>query len=416
MKNRLLAVSLFIVLLMSTVMIGSCNHKRERATKTGDTSFAHNVYESDILAVDDGYVLVRKTFQSYSPKAYIAKYDKQCKLIWETGFSGGDGRTDFDALVEVEDGYIVRATSYGGNPTNITIKYDKSGNLLWKKKLGISAMLANSLGFVAISGTKTSTSTEKNGAYITQYNFDGEVIWEKALHRLLPEIVDTEGDIFHASPVKLFFNPYNNDFLVFVNVVAQGRYLAWVGYPIPYVYSFNQNGDYNWDKRIDLPKMSWSEKCIAVSDGFITVGRAAGTSANAFQIVKHDFDFNVEWETQHETTQGYFYANQITQTGDDIFFSAGMVGMGGMNSSKLYGIHNSGNIFWDSDLRSKENAIVNCGSIVITENGIAVYSVVTQYNENRSAILDITGSLVFFDTIDFVRNSDEKFLYTYTWS
>ena len=142
-----------------------------------------------ILSTDDGYVMAGST-ESYGHgdfDAYLVKLDKEGKQVWYNAFGGKDDETAED-IIATDDGYILVGStdSFGLNYKDIyVIKTDKKGKKVWERKYGgnyddeaYAISKAPDGGYV-IAG-KTQTRRNGTNLYLIKIDENGKQKWERS--------------------------------------------------------------------------------------------------------------------------------------------------------------------------------------------------------------------------------------------
>ncbi len=139
-----------------------------------------------ILSVEDGYLVVGSSnyvsteFGKEKAGGLISKYDKNGKLVWEEYY--GDNKTgSFNDIIEVSDGYIVVGSKDAS--TGIIAKYDKKGLFKWKKEAenignnGLSKVIEQNSNLFIIGSFKQSeyVQSRTNTALLMVTDLTGNV-------------------------------------------------------------------------------------------------------------------------------------------------------------------------------------------------------------------------------------------------
>lgn len=174
-------------------------------------------------------------------KAKLVKYDKSGNIIFEKMYDKGINST-FNAVVEVEDGYIAvgsyekdKNQSNDGLRDALIVKYDKDGKIIWEKDFtSLSNSKFNKVvevedGYIVIGQSiyadmEMGNATE-GGGVIIKYSKDGEIIWKS----------------FHGGTKSASFNGI---VVVDSNFYVVGR----DGTDFGNIVKYSSNGEYQWHK------------------------------------------------------------------------------------------------------------------------------------------------------------------------
>jgi hypothetical protein len=363
-----------------------------------------NRHYNNIISVSDGWVAVGQ-LNGFPLDAVIARYDNQGNIIWEKAFGGSD-LDAFYSVIEVFDGYIVSADSNStdgslfdagngrGMPITITVKYDENGTLLWIKDLNSAVAIANDSGFLAVGGEKTPVSAN-NSVYITQFDTNGNVLWNKPIgdslelhtehnNRLyISKILDGPDGYFLFGSMYHIFEPMGDG--------ASGP---------NFVVSVTADGIVRWQKTFSdtyppyggMYPPIFINDIITTNDGIVVVGKKFDGEQRGAFVEKFDFEMNSVWKAFHQTP--YVSLGVILKVGEDIF---GIGGYYDYDNYKIipfiFGIDTNGEIFRDTGLQDKEGMdYTYYGNIFIVDKGFAVY----QYAYNNG-LGSIDNSFLFFN-------------------
>ena len=147
---------------------------------------------SSVISISDGYIVVGSGVFSEQEQldeareAFIIKYDKDGKIIWEKFYQVVTD-TKFNKVIETKDGYIVIGQSiYAnmemGNHTTgggIIVKYDKDGNEVWHNNHG-GMKSGNFNDIVEVNGSFYVVGKDaSDSGNIIKYSKDGKYEWHK---------------------------------------------------------------------------------------------------------------------------------------------------------------------------------------------------------------------------------------------
>ena len=269
---------------------------------------------NQVLVVSDGFILIGDG---------IMMLDPDCNIIWQRDlYIGGWPPPEYTSAVIVSDGIVAVGTTPGpmyksGNVSvstsiGLMTKYDFSGNIMWEKKSiwggddeRFDSLVAMPDGFITVGTSyaigsltennfKNSTSTK----YITMYDNDGNIAWEKDYPKIdkynITEAFISDGIIFSGTPIFIT-----------------------VGYKTDsFIEKQSFDGTVKWRLNIDLDEI---DSVTEVPDGFIVLG------------VKNENGTLKEGDTVYQTTSDKAVIVKINNIGD-LVWQKKFGGNGGRNS------------------------------------------------------------------------------------
>jgi hypothetical protein len=154
-----------------------------------------NAFGRAVIAADDGFVIAGDTNADINggPDVYLIKTDFNGTMVWNKTF-GGDADEHGNAIVKVDDGYVIAGDTYSFGNTKTSgvdasdvylVRTDLEGNPVWNKTFGGKyADSANSLaavddGYVITGSTKSYGVNSKYDIYLVKTDLDGDLTWEK---------------------------------------------------------------------------------------------------------------------------------------------------------------------------------------------------------------------------------------------
>ncbi|MDA3907938.1 MAG: hypothetical protein PF437_02510 [Sulfurimonas sp.] len=297
-----------------------------------------------ILPLEDGFLLVGSTesFGKGQKDVYVVKVDNFGNKIW-SGAYGGGGVDEANAVVLVEDGFMLAGTtrSFGNRIQNLYLaKISKTGKLIWQN------------GYYS----------DKDDYYVG-----------KDMVKISENNVLITG---HEDHVK-FFNAEVNF----------------------YLNAIDTDGQRNGIKRYGEGEEK-SNSIISVSDGYVIAGETDtwGNGAKDSYVIKINKDGDRVWHNAF----GWSYdevANQIIQTKDGGYVLVGTTDSDHRNQKDVFvvKINKDGNGVWQYHYGSKENE--EGKGIVETEDGYVItgYTKDTKsYNSDVYLLkIDKQGNLVW---------------------
>jgi hypothetical protein len=314
---------------------------------------SYDVVISAVPAIDGGYVLSglsQSTDGDISvgyglEDLWLFKIDAAGNIIWSKTYGGSLSEYSANALVPVNDGYIVAgATESTDGNVSITkdefrqhwlFKVDQQGNIIWQKKFSKIAgaqifCLKKAKNGDLIGSGYTSPPGGYPDAWLFRLTADGELIWEETYDALTESIADvteaSNGDLFVTGTITESGNPDQDDALIIRTT---------------------SKGELKWSKSLGGTVFDRGSGILATSDGgALMTGLSNSSDGNAtgnhggkdILVIKIDGAGNVQWNKMLGGAAEDGETSFIYETSDNNYIiTATPYGVGGdMPSTREY--------------------------------------------------------------------------------
>ena len=173
------------------------------------TSYYLEFFDIQVLESQNALLVCGTTYTTRGC-GYLAKYDLEGTLIWQTdGLLLNDNTTCFYSLTTDAEGNIYVAVDFWATEGQSIglIKFDSSGLILWKKGLGNNThglgypnCIIDKLGNIMLMG---SADNETYGTLFAYFAPDGSILWHQYLKKLYNSLagsthlsIDRSGNIY----------------------------------------------------------------------------------------------------------------------------------------------------------------------------------------------------------------------------
>ena len=329
----------------------------------------YNDIGNAILVLDDGFLLVGST-ESYGKgqdDAYVVKVDKLGNILYE-GTYGKEGRDTANAVVKLDDGFILGGTtsSFGNRVQSLyLVRISKDGKLKWQKGYYSDKddyYVGNDLIKIAkdnllIAGYEDHVEffDSEINAYMNAITIDGA---RNGIKRYGGNKVDKIHSIISVKDGYVF----------------AGETDSWShGEKDAYIVKVNKDGDIIWSKSFGWRYSEVARQIIATKDGgYIAVGYTDSDHKNQKDA------FVVKMDANGEKVWLYHYGSRENEEGYGIVESDdGYVFVGYTKDTKSYNsdiylvkIDKNGSVMWhrnyggDADDKAKAIAKVKDGYVI----------------------------------------------------
>ena len=330
---------------------------------------------NDILPVNDGWIAVGRSHGS-PLDAIIVKYDLQGLKVWERGFGSSNSLDEFYSIMEITNGYIVRAMlSPVGRGISVVIKFDKDGNLIWAKNLSVNAIAVNEFGFVGIGGIK---SNKKNTLFVAQYDVNGNILWRNQIGNdlnLYGSINPHWDEVLNISKIMNCLDGY----FLYGNTMSVFPATGTTSEGLSFVAKLSEDGKFLWQRTIEINNFC---NITLVNDGIVIAGSVWNDSGRIPYVKKYDFEMELIWKTQYEHNN-FIVFQGITKVGEDIFVSIFRSVGGG---SFVSGINSCGKRFWNSEISNETHTLYS--NIFAIDGGFVVNAYHSPSGKNSFLIFE----------------------------
>jgi hypothetical protein len=316
-----------------------------------------------IIKADNGYIITGYTesFGAGDRDVWIIKIDKNGNKIWDKTF-GGSGWDDADAIIKVNNGYIIvgYTDSFGeGKGDAWVIKIDKNGNKIWDKTFGGSrfdeanAIIKADNGYIIVGDTD-SFGEGKGDVWVIKIDKNGNKIWNKSFGG-----TDYDG----AKAIIKADDGY---------IIVGSTYSFGAGRVDAWVIKIDKNGNKIWDKTFGGSGWDDADAIIKVNNGYIIVGYtdSFGAGYRDAWIIKIDKNGNKIWD---KTFGGSSYdeAKAIIKADNGYIIVGDTNSFGeGKGDAWVIKIDKNGNKIWDKTFGGSSYDEAN--AIIKADNGYII--------------------------------------------
>lgn len=410
--RKMVTVEDGIIVVGNGVYIAKYDFNGNLVWKKDDEEFRY----TEVAVVDGGVIAV-------SPNGGgVTKFDLNGNVIWrntEINQSGYKLEIIEDGiLVEVEnslvkldlEGNFVRVIVDGYIPGNLgectainngfvisigkeMTRYTLDGEVVWK--INILTNIPENTWLDAMEATDDLIVVYTSHHYITAYNYDGEVVWNKSNPRQFQSgffsIVDEGIVLFEQmGGLEVVLYDFNGNYIKRINLgdsIYSGCVLNDGIYAVgESVYKFDLNGSILWENS-NITYCFYEPH--RVSDGIILVNTAPSSSS---KIVKCDFNGNILWENDCPNT---FYEELVEVSDGIVIICSGKVIKYDLNGNIVWENDNDQNKFEDFALINNKIFAVGKGKIVeIDLDGNVENTIEDNQITNISSIIPFEDSFI----------------------
>ena len=158
-------------------------------TKYGGSGF--DIANSMLMTSDTCYIIAGQTssFSDGSLDAWIIKFNKDGKLMWQNTF-GGNGTEGFRGIYQTDNQDLIMVGEYSsyfskGSKDSYIVRTDRNGNKKWETFLGgkkadqaVSVSGSDEYGFILI-GETASSGSGKNDIQFLAIDGNGKELWRR---------------------------------------------------------------------------------------------------------------------------------------------------------------------------------------------------------------------------------------------
>ena len=304
-----------------------------------------------ITETDDGCFVIGGEISyhdGHGLDAYLAKVDKDGKMIWGKRF-GGDFDDGFYAISKTSDGGFILAGettpsiedllgSVPGESDVYLVRTDKDGNKIWEKTFGgkekdrAKAVIQTKDGNFIIVGYSYSSGMGRNDVYVIRTDKDGNKIWEKTFGGKNKDkanaVIQTKDGNFIIVGVTKSFGAGEEDI---------------------YLVKLNKHGKKIWSRTIGGKKEDKANAILETEDGGLIIAgltRTFGKGEGDVYLIKTNKNGRKIWQKTFGGEDGD-EAYSIIET-EDGFISAGYTfSYGHSGDFYLIKVDNEGNKVWE---------------------------------------------------------------------
>lgn len=279
-----------------------------------------------VMLSDETFVIVGKTTNSKGEqKAYIFKIDANGNLIWEnTGNYSGE--TQFFSLVPSANGGFI-AAGYTKDSNAYLTFFNEDGNLVWEKYLenttyyiDIAPQPLKDGNFLVLTERRSTTDNFREYPYILEVNSDGQILYDKYYNTVLPVFHPREHSIKHrnmeyvSTSIEL---TTEGDYIIGGYLVAGDTYNQYCGF----LLKIHADGSIAFCNMI--PSIRLIRSIVVLDDGSIVC--AGSDFKDRITMMKCDASGNKKWQKFYKKDK-YNHANCLIKTADGGFLLAGQSG------------------------------------------------------------------------------------------
>ena len=292
MKNHIIKMKKFLPL-FAVVALLSCPMNAQDLNEEWSTTITNQAGASyeDLAVVEpheNGVIAAGKSTSNVGYTMYVAQYDDDGEMIWETSFDT-PGRSEFTHVTTDENGdyYLVGfevQSAFFSRKIHI-VKMNPDGDVLWQTEYSgpedIHAWakdIAYANGKLYICGIEDQPDGFDSG-FVAQFNSNGNLDWGND------------------------FNPTLGNDLTSITATADGNVTA-VGYADAefslYAVQYDSEGNTNWTfpDTFEGEDEKWFSDIISDGEGnlYTQVTQETGFFEQSIFTQKRDIDFNLIWE------------------------------------------------------------------------------------------------------------------------
>jgi hypothetical protein len=337
-----------------------------------------------------GYLLVGATNYSHQNTAsediYLVKTDAVGDIIWERAY-GGDDFDRGNAVLEVEDGYVIlgETASIGAGDWDMYLfQVDREGNQIWHRTLGgprqerASAIRQTADGGYILVGRTASFGAGGTDLYLVKTDEVGGEVWSQTYGGE----DDEEGNDVRQTP--------DGGFLV----LAQVTHSAGVYHtqnPDVYLLKTDELGNQIWSQVWAEENVEGGHVLLPVADGgYLIVGieGAAGSQSDIdFLLAKIDAAGNQLWERTLGDEGAVDYGTDAIELPGEGYLITGMSSQRGRGAVPLLKTDAAGEVVWTRTLAGGPGNKAAMRAIPGPDGGYLIVGLTDEFGRGFETIL-----------------------------